>query len=162
MQLWQLLEIVTHLQQQNLRLLVLGRKHMQNGSRQWARNNMAEMQKKADFFFTENVSEDDPFLLYATLHSGSHCRFVTRDLLRDHKACLPDSLTRRLFFKWQRGHQMVLSNYTAGRRIKFEPILCYDTIVQTTGDTWHIPYDDNSLERSSYEVPTRWLCLQQK
>lgn len=65
-------------------------------------------------------SEDDPFLLYATLHSGSHCRFVTRDLLRDHKACLPDSLTRRLFFKWQRGHQMVLSDYVSGKRIKFE------------------------------------------
>ncbi|XP_066492447.1 mitochondrial ribonuclease P catalytic subunit [Tiliqua scincoides] len=157
-----LLDVVTHLAQQNLRLLVLGRKHMLNGSRQWARNNMVMMRKKADFFFTENVSEDDPFLLYATLHSGSHCRFVTRDLLRDHKACLSDSLTRRLFFKWQRGHQMVLSNYTPGKRIKFEPVLCYDTIVQTTGNTWHIPYDDNSLERSSYEVPTKWLCLQQK
>lgn len=43
-----------------------------------------------------------------------------------------------------------------------QPVLCYDTIVQSTGNTWHIPYDDNSLERSSYEVPTRWLCLQQK
>ncbi|KAH0620538.1 hypothetical protein JD844_021102, partial [Phrynosoma platyrhinos] len=148
---FQLLDVVTHLTQQNLRLLVLGRKHMLNGSRQWNRNNMAAMQKKADFFFTENMSEDDPFLLYATLHSGSHCKFVTRDLLRDHKACLSDSLTRRLFFKWQRGHQMVLSNYTPGKRIKFEPVLNYDTIVQTTGDTWHIPYDDNLLERSSYE-----------
>ncbi|XP_042311901.1 mitochondrial ribonuclease P catalytic subunit [Sceloporus undulatus] len=157
-----LLDVVNHLAQQNLRLLVLGRKHMLNGSRQWNRNNMAAMQKKADFFFTENVSEDDPFLLYATLHSGSHCKFVTRDLLRDHKACLSDSLTRRLFFKWQRGHQIVLSNYTPGKRIKFEPVLNFDTIVQTTGDTWHIPYDDNLLERSSYEVPTKWLCLQQK
>lgn len=157
-----LLDVVSHLAQQNLRLLVLGRKHMLKGSQQWARNNMVMMQKKADVFFTENISEDDPFLLYATLHSGSHCRFVTRDLLRDHKACLSDSLTRRLFFKWQRGHQMVLSNYTPGKRITFEPVLCYDTIVQTTGDTWHIPYDDHSLERSSFEVPTKWLCLQQK
>ncbi|XP_062973878.1 mitochondrial ribonuclease P catalytic subunit isoform X2 [Elgaria multicarinata webbii] len=158
----QLLEVVTHLAQQNLRILVLGRKHMLNGSYQWSRNNMAAMQKKADFFFTENISEDDPFLLYATLHSGSHCRFITRDLLRDHKACLSDSLIRRLFFKWQRGHQIVLSSYTPGKRIKFEPVLLYDTIMQTTGNTWHIPYDDNFLERSSYEVPTKWLCLQQK
>ncbi|XP_060615201.2 mitochondrial ribonuclease P catalytic subunit isoform X1 [Anolis sagrei] len=157
-----LLDVVNHLAQQNLRLLVLGRKHMLNGSRQWNRNNMAAMQKKADFFFTENVSEDDPFLLYATLHSGSHCKFVTRDLLRDHKACLSDSLTRRLFFKWQRGHQMVLSDYIPGKRIKFEHVLNYDTIVQTTGNTWHIPYDDSNLERSSYEVPIKWLCLQQK
>ncbi|XP_060117291.1 mitochondrial ribonuclease P catalytic subunit [Heteronotia binoei] len=157
-----LLDVVLHLANHNLRLLVLGRKHMLQGSRLWDQKKMAVMQKKADFFFTENVSEDDPFLLYATLHSGSHCRFVTRDLLRDHKACLPDSLTRRLFFKWQRGHQMVLSNYVPGKKMKFEPVLNYDTIVQTTGSTWHIPYDDSLLKRSSYEVPTTWLCLQQK
>ncbi|XP_077179208.1 mitochondrial ribonuclease P catalytic subunit isoform X2 [Paroedura picta] len=158
----QLLDVVLHLANHNLRLLVLGRKHMLNRTRSWDRKTMDAVQKKADIFFTENVSEDDPFLLYATLHSGSHCRFVTRDLLRDHKACLPDNLTRRLFFKWQRGHQMVLSNYVPGKRITFEPVLKYDTIVQTTGSTWHIPYDDCLLERSSYEVPTKWLCLQLK
>ncbi|XP_053110562.1 mitochondrial ribonuclease P catalytic subunit isoform X2 [Hemicordylus capensis] len=155
-----LLDVVEHLAQRNLRLLVLGRKHMLSRSHRWHRDNLAAMQKKADFFFTENVSEDDPFLLYATLHSGSHCRFVTRDLLRDHKACLSDALTRRLFFKWQRGHQIVLSSYKPRKKITFEPVLRYDTIVQTSDNTWHIPYDDNILERSSYEVPTKWLCLQ--
>lgn len=65
-------------------------------------------------------SEDDPFLLYATLHSGNHCRFVSRDLMRDHKACLSEGATRRLFFKWQRGHQMVVDGYVAaGRRVRF-------------------------------------------
>ncbi|XP_053236242.1 mitochondrial ribonuclease P catalytic subunit isoform X1 [Podarcis raffonei] len=157
-----LLNVVSYLAQQNPRMLILGRKHMLKKTSQWHRNDMAALQKKAHFFFTENLSEDDPFLLYATLHSGSHCRFVTRDLLRDHKACLSDSLTRRLFFKWQRGHQMVLSDYIPGKRIKFESVLNFDTIVQTTGNTWHIPYDDNVLKRSSYEVPTKWLCLQQK
>ncbi|CAM2116049.1 unnamed protein product [Caretta caretta] len=157
-----LLDVVFHLAQQNLRLLVLGRKHMLTGSHSWKRHIVAAMQKKADFFFAENVSEDDPFLLYATLHSGSHCKFLTRDLLRDHKACIPDSLTRYLFFKWQRGHQMVLSHYWPGKRIKFQPILTYDTVVQTTGDTWHIPYDEQLVERYSYEVPTKWLCLQRK
>ncbi|XP_024051767.2 mitochondrial ribonuclease P catalytic subunit [Terrapene carolina triunguis] len=157
-----LLDVVFHLAQQNVRLLVLGRKHMLTGSHSWKRHMVAAMQKKADFFFAENVSEDDPFLLYATLHSGSHCKFLTRDLLRDHKACLPDSLTRHLFFKWQRGHQMVLSHYWPGKRITFQPILTYDTVVQTTGDTWHIPYDDQLVERYSYEVPTKWLCLQRK
>lgn len=65
-------------------------------------------------------SEDDPFLLYATLFSGNHCRFVSRDLMRDHKACLTDAATRRLFFKWQRGHQMVLDGaVSAARGIRF-------------------------------------------
>lgn len=65
-------------------------------------------------------SEDDPFLLYATLHSGNHCKFVSRDLMRDHKACLSDGATRRLFFKWQRGHQLVVGgSVAAGRRVRF-------------------------------------------
>uniref|UniRef100_A0A3Q0S6R9 ribonuclease P n=1 Tax=Amphilophus citrinellus TaxID=61819 RepID=A0A3Q0S6R9_AMPCI len=103
---------------------------------------------------------DDPFLLYATLHSGNHCRFVSRDLMRDHKACLPDGATRRLFFKWQRGHQLVVDGYVAaGRRVRFQSIPSYDTIVQTSGgDSWHIPYD-NTEDRSTYEVPQQWLCL---
>ncbi|XP_034761645.2 mitochondrial ribonuclease P catalytic subunit-like isoform X2 [Acipenser ruthenus] len=158
----QLLEVVSHLAQQNLRLLVLGRKHMLRGSRSWDRKNMSVIQQKADCFFTDNISEDDPFLLYATLHSGNHCKFLSRDLMRDHKACLPDSSTRRLFFKWQRGHQLVLSSYTAGRRIRFETVPKYDTIIQTEENSWHIPYDEDGVERYSYEVPRKWLCLEMK
>lgn len=157
-----LLEVVSHLAQQNLRLLVLGRKHMLRGSRSWDRKNMSVIQQKADCFFTDNISEDDPFLLYATLHSGNHCKFLSRDLMRDHKACLPDSSTRRLFFKWQRGHQLVLSSYTAGRRIRFETVPKYDTIIQTEENSWHIPYDEDGVERYSYEVPRKWLCLEMK
>eukprot|EP00062_Callorhinchus_milii_P008792 gi/632952033/ref/XP_007891623.1/ PREDICTED: mitochondrial ribonuclease P protein 3 [Callorhinchus milii] len=154
-----LLDVVSHLAQQGLRLLVLGRKHMLRGTRSWDRNHMAAVQKYADCFFTEDISEDDPFLLYATIQSGNHCRFLSRDLMRDHKACLVDTSTQRLFFKWQRGHQLVLSTYNPWGKIKFEIMPQYDTIVQTTGDTWHIPYDEEGVERCSYEVPHKWLCL---
>ncbi|XP_041827592.1 mitochondrial ribonuclease P catalytic subunit isoform X2 [Melanotaenia boesemani] len=154
-----LLAVVSELEYQGLTVLVLGRKHMLRPSRSWDRLNMNLIQQKAHCFFTDNISEDDPFLLYATLHSGNHCRFVSRDLMRDHKACLPDGATRRLFFKWQRGHQLVVNGYiTANKRVRFQSIPCYDTIVQTTGDSWHIPYDDTD-DRSTYEVPQRWLCL---
>lgn len=64
-------------------------------------------------------SEDDTFLLYATLRSGKHCKFVTRDFLRDHKACLSDSTTRHLFRKWQRGHQIAFSSSVEGKHINF-------------------------------------------
>ncbi|MGH0174966.1 UNVERIFIED_CONTAM: hypothetical protein FKN15_069377 [Acipenser sinensis] len=53
--LTQLLEVVSHLAQQNLRLLVLGRKHMLRGSRSWDRKNMSVIQQKADCFFTDNM-----------------------------------------------------------------------------------------------------------
>ncbi|KAF7664745.1 hypothetical protein LDENG_00166560 [Lucifuga dentata] len=154
-----LLAVVSELEHQGLTVLVLGRKHMLRPSKSWDRHNMNLIQQKAHCFFTDNISEDDPFLLYATLHSGNHCRFVSRDLMRDHKACLPDGATRRLFFKWQRGHQLVTHGYvTAGRRVRFQSIPPYDTILQTSGDSWHIPYDDTE-DRSTYEVPQRWICL---
>uniref|UniRef100_A0A8B9QQK7 Mitochondrial ribonuclease P catalytic subunit n=1 Tax=Anas platyrhynchos TaxID=8839 RepID=A0A8B9QQK7_ANAPL len=149
----QLFEAVNCLAKNNARLLVLGRKHMLVNSSNWKREIMKEMQNKADFFFAENISEDDAFLLYATLRSGKHCKFVTRDFLRDHKACLSDSLTRHLFRKWQRGHQIVLFP---------SPAFSYDIVVQTTGDTWHIPYKDVYEEKYSYRVPRKWLCLHRK
>uniref|UniRef100_A0A3B4H6Y4 Mitochondrial ribonuclease P catalytic subunit n=1 Tax=Pundamilia nyererei TaxID=303518 RepID=A0A3B4H6Y4_9CICH len=160
----ELLLVVSELvDRQGLTVLVLGRKHMLRPSRSWDRNNMNLIQQKAHCFFTDNISEDDPFLLYATLHSGNHCRFVSRDLMRDHKACLPDGTTKRLFFKWQRGHQLVVDGHvTAGRRVRFQSIPSYDTIVQTSGGkSWHIPYDETE-DRSTYEVPQHWLCLNKK
>uniref|UniRef100_UPI0037E86A5F mitochondrial ribonuclease P catalytic subunit isoform X2 n=1 Tax=Semicossyphus pulcher TaxID=241346 RepID=UPI0037E86A5F len=157
-----LLAVVSELQSQGLTVLVLGRKHMLKPSIFWQRNNMDLIRQKAHCFFTDNISEDDPFLLYATLHSGNHCKFVSRDLMRDHKACLPDGATRRLFFKWQRGHQLVVGGFVpASRRVRFQSIPCYDTIIQTTADSWHFPYDDTD-DRSTYEVPQRWLCLTNK
>ncbi|KAK2842979.1 hypothetical protein Q7C36_011194 [Tachysurus vachellii] len=152
-----LLAVVSELQGQNV--LVLGRKHMQQPSRNWNRHDMNQIKQKAHCFFTENISEDDPFLLYAALHSGNHCNFVSRDLMRDHKACLPDSVTRRLFFKWQRGHQLVLNQFIPGKRIRFQRTSCYDTIVQSRGEMWHVPYDETRRDRSTHEVPQKWLCL---
>ncbi|XP_062905879.1 mitochondrial ribonuclease P catalytic subunit isoform X1 [Mobula hypostoma] len=157
-----LLDVVSHLARQNLRILVLGRRHMLKGTRNWDKGHMAAIQKYADCFFTSNISEDDPFLLYATILSGNHCKFLSRDLMRDHKACMPDETTRRLFFKWQRGHQLVLSGCNPGHKMKFEVIPNYDTIVQSTKNTWHIPYEEEGVERSSCEVPRKWLCLQKR
>lgn len=154
--------VVSQLAKQNLQVLVLGRKHMLTPCARWRKEEMEKVQKQASCFFADNISEDDPFLLYATLHSGSHCKFITKDLMRDHKACLPDAKTQRLFFKWQQGHQLAIISRLPGSKITFQHILSYDTVVQTTGDSWHIPYDEDLVERYSYEVPTKWLCLHRK
>ncbi|GAB5572794.1 mitochondrial ribonuclease P catalytic subunit isoform X1 [Prionailurus iriomotensis] len=157
-----LLHVVSQLAKQNLQLLVLGRKHMLTQHSRWRKDEMKKVQKQASCFFADNISADDPFLLYATLHSGNHCKFITKDLMRDHKACLHDAKTQRLFFKWQQGHQLAIINTLPGSKITFQHIPSYDTVVQTTGDSWHIPYDEDLLERYSYEVPTKWLCLHRK
>lgn len=65
-------------------------------------------------------SEDDPFLLYATLNSGNHCKFITKDLMRDHKACLSDVRTQHLFFRWQQGHQMAIMNDFQRSKLTFQ------------------------------------------
>lgn len=154
-----LLAVVSELARQGQTMLVLGRRHMLTPSRCWDRHQMAQIQQMAHCFFTDNISEDDPFLLYATLHSGNHCNFLSDDMMRDHKACLPDGVTSQLFFKWQRGHQLVLNGLSQKKRVFFQRIPTYDTIVQTTGRSWHIPYDEDGTERTTFEVPQLWLCL---
>ncbi|XP_069806057.1 mitochondrial ribonuclease P catalytic subunit isoform X2 [Dendropsophus ebraccatus] len=153
-----LLTVVSCLAARGKRILVLGRKHMLIPSRNWMKEDIKRLQQCADCFFLDNISLDDPFLLYACLSSGSHCCFITGDLLRDHKACLPSMETQRLFFKWQRGHQLVLPFYSSGN-VHLLPILTYDTILQNTQVSWHIPYDEAGVQRASYEVPKTWLCL---
>ncbi|XP_068109961.1 mitochondrial ribonuclease P catalytic subunit [Hyperolius riggenbachi] len=153
-----LLDVVSCLVERGRRVLVLGRKHMLLPGKKWVKKDVDRMQKQADCFFIDNISLDDPFLLYACMNSGSHCCFLTSDLLRDHKACLPDTETQRLFLKWQRGHQLVMPFYTP-KKLVLRPILNYDVIVQNTADSWHIPYDDADVKRASFEVPRTWLCL---
>ncbi|KAK7836006.1 hypothetical protein U0070_004097 [Myodes glareolus] len=135
---------------------------MLTASSRWRKDEMERVRKQAHCFFADNISEDDPFLLYAALNSGNHCKFITKDLMRDHKACLSDVHTQHLFFKWQQGHQMAIKNDLQRSKLTFQHTLSYDTVVQTTGDSWHIPYDEDLVQRSSYEVPTKWLCLQRK
>uniref|UniRef100_A0A8C0YZD1 Mitochondrial ribonuclease P catalytic subunit n=1 Tax=Canis lupus familiaris TaxID=9615 RepID=A0A8C0YZD1_CANLF len=118
-----LLDVVSQLAKQNLELLVLGRKHMLTQHSRWRKDEMKMVQKQASCFFADNISEDDPFLLYATLHSGNHCKFITKDLMRDHKACLHNAKTQHLFFKWQRGHQLAILNRLPGSKIIFQNML---------------------------------------
>ncbi|XP_018422542.1 PREDICTED: mitochondrial ribonuclease P protein 3 [Nanorana parkeri] len=156
-----LLDVVSCLKAGRKRILVLGRKHMLVHSKKWVKQDIQRLQEYADCFFLDNISLDDPFLLYASINSGNHCCFLTQDLLRDHKACLPDAEIQRLFFKWQRGHQLVMPFYSPGN-VRLQPVLSYDTIVQSTDTSYHIPYDRTDVVRTSFEVPKTWLCLKKE
>ncbi|KAM5129619.1 mitochondrial ribonuclease P catalytic subunit [Mantella aurantiaca] len=156
-----LLNVVSCLTSKWKRILVLGRKHMLVPSKKWQKQDIQRLQEYADLFLIDNISLDDPFLLYACINSGNHCCFITRDLLRDHKACLPNVETQQLFFKWQRGHQLVMPLYTPGK-VHLQPVLSYDTILQYSDTSYHIPYDKTDLTRASHEVPRSWLCLKKE
>ncbi|XP_022081381.1 mitochondrial ribonuclease P protein 3-like isoform X2 [Acanthaster planci] len=149
-------QFVVYLAQEcGLKCLVLGRQHMLQYSRAWTRHHMDVIRDLADCFFTENISEDDPFMLYATLHSGPKACYVSRDMLRDHKALL-DQPTHISFVKWQRGHQIYPLGIE-GRKAVFKDRIAYDTVAQCSDTGWHIPCDDG-LPRYSYQVPLDWLC----
>uniref|UniRef100_S4RH08 Mitochondrial ribonuclease P catalytic subunit n=1 Tax=Petromyzon marinus TaxID=7757 RepID=S4RH08_PETMA len=154
-----LMDVVSHLAEHGKQVLVLGRRHMLKNSNSWLREHMNIVRTQADCFLMENISKDDPFLLYACLHSGNHCWFVTRDLLRDHCARLTEPIMRHLFRKWQRGHQLVLETYIPKGQIIFKTVPSFDTVLQTTTKSWHIPYDKDGIERSHIQVPGNWVCM---
>lgn len=120
-------------------------------------NHLLPCEWRLSFPFVLWSSEDDAFLLYATLRSGKHCKFVTRDFLRDHKACLPDSLTRHLFRKWQRGHQIAFSPSAEGRSIKF--LVSFPTAVRKHTEHIHWRYIiSNSGCQNIMLKSKKWIC----
>ncbi|XP_072023572.1 mitochondrial ribonuclease P catalytic subunit-like [Amphiura filiformis] len=150
-----LYDLVAHLvHDHGLKCLVLGRHHMTNKHRG---SYIQKMTALADCFFAQNVSEDDPFMLYATLQSGPEARYITNDLLRDHKYLVDDDM-KVAFERWQQSRQLKpkLNSMSKGR-VAFQAIRPYDTVVQRTEQAWHIPYDDGTLQYS-YDLPKRWLC----
>ncbi|XP_004525120.1 mitochondrial ribonuclease P protein 3 [Ceratitis capitata] len=151
-----LVNVVKHFKSQGKYVLVLGRKHMNS----WPKDALMYIRKNASLFLANNLSQDDPFLLYATLKSGQSTDFFSRDLMRSHAFLLGNDL-RIIFRRWQQEHQYALITQTKdGRIIVKEPTrhLLYTHKVQ---DTWHVPYKSSYSPNPSetFEVPESWLCI---
>ncbi|XP_017029120.1 mitochondrial ribonuclease P catalytic subunit [Drosophila kikkawai] len=149
--------VVRHFREQDKRVLVLGREHMRN----WSKQAMHYVQNNASLFLTSNLSQDDPFLLYATLRSGQDTDFFSRDLMRSHAFHLGPEL-KPIFRRWQQEHQFSLITQTqTGQIIVKEPIRHRLCAHEAADGTWHVPYCEaytlNPTE--SFEVPAKWLCL---
>ncbi|XP_014667930.1 PREDICTED: mitochondrial ribonuclease P protein 3-like [Priapulus caudatus] len=134
------------------KVLVLGRRHM-NG---WPKKYMAPIQQMAHCFLAENLSKDDPFLLYAAMYSGLGTVFLSKDMMRDHLFKLGEEFDT-FFRKWQWSHQLQLLHIKPGGAVRLKAPMKFDTLVQRKGDAWHIPYE-SGVPRYSYEVPDTWLC----
>ena len=150
--------VVSTYARQGKRVLVIGRKHMDN----WPRQIMENIRKLGHVHLIQDDSNDDPFIIYAALKSGPHAKFISKDLMRNHTFRLKDPKLSRLFKRWRLSHQ--LSFETRGPTdFKLIPFTSLLPVPQKNKDnkSWHIPYDTDKLV-SPYSIPTKWLCLTPK
>ncbi|XP_071440859.1 mitochondrial ribonuclease P catalytic subunit isoform X2 [Hetaerina americana] len=162
--------VVAHFVDLSHKILVLGRTHMNA----WPRKEMDYIKKNSQLFLAENVSQDDPFLLYAAMSSGPGTCFLSRDLMRSHAyrlKCADPSLAS-IFQRWQISHQMRLLGVSQNNRVIIKPPLEFLPKVQKVGGNWHIPCQEEDgahqvgrsavVPNSHLDPPTTWLCLSPK
>ncbi|KAJ8929372.1 hypothetical protein NQ314_017953 [Rhamnusium bicolor] len=149
-----LASVVSHFAQQKKRILVLGRVHMNR----WPIKNWDYIKKNSTVFLTQNISQDDPYLLYCALHSGKDTIIVTRDLMRGHKFLLKDPKQKILFHRWlsQRQYQLIRVDDHRGPTFRIPPL--FSIVAQRNGNTWHIPYEAETVKDKN-EFHRAWLCL---
>jgi len=99
------------------------------------------------------VTQDDPYMILAALHSGQGCRIVTNDYLRQHCYLLAKEspALAKLFTEWQLSHQIRISEFSGYKDVltKHEvtradpqfiwPITHSLSAQHDQEHTWHIP-----------------------
>ncbi|KAM3962019.1 mitochondrial ribonuclease P catalytic subunit [Aphomia sociella] len=155
--------VVDHYRNANKRILLLGRQHMLY----WKKHQMQKLISKTCSFFTDDLSQDDPFFITAAILSGSHTDFVSKDLLRGHKFLMQDEKLKLIFRKWQWQHQWMVFINKQGKLILQEP-LKFNPCAQKNANSWHLPYgaenDNANAPQINDGTPdlSRWLCLRYK
>ncbi|KAL6438829.1 hypothetical protein ACFW04_003723 [Cataglyphis niger] len=147
-----LIKVIDYFKKRGQKILVLSRKHQKKLPI------FKYIEQRALVFLTDNLSVDDPYILYATMSSGKNAKFVSLDLMRQHKHSLKDVHLQRKFRKWQCSHQYFVMKTATGIRIQ-EPFV-YMPTVQKNGNCWHVPYvNDDFTYAESFEFPDKWYCL---
>lgn len=153
----QIASVVKHYVRQRKRVLVIGRQHMDR----WRSKDMKYIRENAFLFLTEDLSQDDPFLLYATLESGPHTDFFSRDLMRRHWILLGEELGG-VFKRWQQEHQYSLLSITPDGRVIIKSPFKYQMFAHCLpedSDRWHVPLVEDCLKIPRKEKQASWLCL---
>jgi len=149
--------LVRQLSTQGSRILVIGRKHMAR----WPQKSLQAIQRVAYMHLINNDSNDDPFIIYATLQSGPKAKFVSKDEMRNHTFRLLDPILARLFKRWRLSHQLTIENRGPPPHLRLVPFTEILPVPQKNlqNGIWHIPYELDRL-LSPYDLPSKWLCLQ--
>ncbi|XP_076659477.1 mitochondrial ribonuclease P catalytic subunit [Halictus rubicundus] len=157
-----LIHVLHHLHSQNKKILVIGKSHMIRHKK------LDQLKDIADFYFVENESNDDEFILLATVSSGKNTIFISNDFMRQHKFALNDPKVSILFKRWQHFHQYTyISN---GSQVETLPLSGSDrdrdhyinSGVQKTGSYWHIPSHNTSsisVIRVNSTSAKSWFCF---
>lgn len=105
-------------------------------------------------------SQDDPFLLYATLKSGPATDFVSRDLMRGHAHLLGADL-KPIFRRWQQEHQFYLDAGSHAGRVTIREPIKFQTNAHAVNGSWHIPFSEayNATPPETFTLPSSWLCI---
>jgi len=136
------------------KMLVIGRAHM----RKW-RELSAIKHLGAHIYLIADISQDDPFVIYATMRSGINARLVSKDFLRNHLYRLDDARLARLFRRWRFVHQLTIQ--TKGEDFRVVPFSHVAPVAQRNEVTgiWHIPFGSEEELKSPHSVPQKWLCV---
>lgn len=148
--------VVKHFSAQHKHILVLGRVHMNR----WPTHEMDFIRKNASMFLTDDLSQDDPYLLYAAIKSGPTTDFFSRDLMRSHSFLLGKELGL-IFRRWQQLHQYWLIHASDnGKMLVKEPVK-FCTNAHQVDNVWHIPFDEefNPQTIQGSEMSKNWLCV---
>ncbi|XP_055692147.1 mitochondrial ribonuclease P catalytic subunit [Lutzomyia longipalpis] len=151
-----LINVVRHFSRKGQKVLVLGREHMSR----WPKEQLNVLKGQAKVFLTDNLSHDDPFLLFAALSSGKHCCIVSRDLMRTHAFLLGSDELRNTFRKWQHTHQYRL-DYSPGTKVIFQTPPTFSVAAHEVNNHWHVPFhsDYSPHQLDLFEIPQQWLCF---
>ncbi|XP_059480927.1 mitochondrial ribonuclease P catalytic subunit [Neocloeon triangulifer] len=152
-----LTDVVEYFLARDMKILVIGRAHMLK----WNRRKMDYIQRNSKVFLTENLSQDDPFVLYAAMSGGPDTYFVSRDMMRGHKHKLNDVEMERLFKRWQLARQYSVFGLVSRAKALIYPPSSFLPFSQKTGDSWHVPYVEGTNEYMNqvFKPPKTWLCI---
>ncbi|XP_066144541.1 mitochondrial ribonuclease P catalytic subunit [Euwallacea fornicatus] len=149
-----LAKVVSHFVQKGKSVLVLGRVHMQK----WPKNNWDYIKENASIFLTQDISQDDPYLLYCALRSGKDTIICTRDLMRGHKFLLRDAKYKILFNRWLTQRQYFLLTVNDEGKAFFRAPPTFNPVAQSKDGVWHVPYISEGVEIDEMYHKT-WFCL---
>ncbi|XP_032679949.1 mitochondrial ribonuclease P catalytic subunit isoform X2 [Odontomachus brunneus] len=145
-----LIKVVEYFVKRKKKVLVLTRKHQKKLPA------LKYIQQNAFVFCTDNLSNDDPYLLYATLASGEKAMFISSDLMRQHKHLLDDKHLQQVFKKWQCSHQCFVK--MSGMKFRVVPPFNFIPHAQKNSNFWHISCINDNLA-DVYEFPDKWYCF---